>query len=819
MMRKGWKMTFAAMCFACFFAACSTTEQNAGTKEAEQQTTQNQAAENQTAEKTTGTVSGEQGSQDVKQEGENTGKDTETMTEQEMKRNDINLDGYTLVWEDNFDGDSLNREDWNVETHEPGWVNEEWQAYVDSEENIQVKDGKLYIYPVKKQNKDGSCSYTSGRISTQNKQDFTYGMFEVSAKVPLGKGYLPAFWLMATDENIYGQWPRCGEIDIMEVLGDKPKAVHGTIHYGNPHNQSQGTYNLSTIENFTSDFHTFTCEWEPGSIKWYVDGIQYHEESDWYSTTVGQGTLTYPAPFDQPFYIILNLAVGGSWVGYPDESTSFDNNPYIVEYVRVYQKDSYDENVTRPVEEVVLREPDADGNYVTNGTFAEEEKLNDGKGWKFLTAQDGKGEAVIKDNMLTIESTAEGLVDYSVQLVQPNIPLEKGSTYEISFEAYASENRTFHLAIKAPDRNWIEYFPTTTVELGTEPQTYTYQVKMKDASDGNGRLEFNMGAAGSVGTIYLTNVSVKKLSEATGEETEEKTILADGNYIYNGKFQEGDGHLGFWEISGTEEVEISVTDFADGRRLKVVRANADGENNVVVAQSSLAITAGQNYMLSFEAESDVERELTILAGGMEFKQAVGTGKNSYTLNITTSDSTTNDFAFVIGKEAGTLYLDEVRLIESAMILNGSFNAGFSGYEWYVDSSADAVYVVDSLTEDNALDVTVKNTSDQDWKVQVKQNNVKLEQGRTYTLTFTAKSSLDRTVRVLLQGQEDRGWFCYSGDGYFNLNSEYQTFTITFTMEEATDEEAFLSICLGMVDEVITTQHRIIIDNITLCEVE
>lgn len=279
--------------------------------------------------------------------------------EPQEKNMTLSYEGYTKVWGDEFDGDSLNRDDWNVETHEKGWVNSELQEYVDSEENIQVKDGKLVINPVKKvssiESNDAAStkevvSYTSGRISTQNKQTFTYGRFECRAKVPKGQGYLPAFWLMANDENLYGQWPRCGEIDCMEVMGQETNKAYGTVHYGNPHAQSQGTYYTGENESdFSDDFHVFTCDWEPGKITWYVDGVKYHEENDWHSTTVGQGTLAYPAPFDQPFYIILNLAVGGSWVGNPNDETSFENNPYEIDYVRVYQKDSYNEDVKRPV--------------------------------------------------------------------------------------------------------------------------------------------------------------------------------------------------------------------------------------------------------------------------------------------------------------------------------------------------------------------------------------------------------------------------------------------------------------------------------------
>ena len=179
-----------------------------------------------------------------------------------------------------------------MELHKKGWVNEEWQAYVDSDKNIQVKDGKLLIKPVETVNEDGTKSYTSGRINTQGKHDFKYGYFECRAKVPTGKGYLPAFWMMPTDENLYGQWPKCGEIDIMEVMGQETNKAYGTIHYGEPHDQSQGTYTVDAKDNFADQYHTYACDWEPGKITWYIDGVKYHEESDWFSAKSGQGEVT-----------------------------------------------------------------------------------------------------------------------------------------------------------------------------------------------------------------------------------------------------------------------------------------------------------------------------------------------------------------------------------------------------------------------------------------------------------------------------------------------------------------------------------------------
>ena len=262
---------------------------------------------------------------------------------------------WKLVWEDNFDGDSLNMEDWNYETHEPGWVNNELQEYTDSTDNIYVKDGELVLKAIKDETEDG-VKYTSGKVTTQNKRDYKYGRFEARLKVPEGQGLWPAFWMMPTDENLYGSWPRCGEIDIMEVLGHEPEKAYGTIHYGNPHREQQGIYILDGTT-FADDYHVFSVEWEPSEMRFYIDGNLYHTVNDWYTKQEGDDEKTYPAPFDQPFYLQFNLAVGGNWPGNPDETTDFENAELKVDYVKVYQLDNYDENVTKPEKEPVdLRE-------------------------------------------------------------------------------------------------------------------------------------------------------------------------------------------------------------------------------------------------------------------------------------------------------------------------------------------------------------------------------------------------------------------------------------------------------------------------------
>ena len=664
-------------------------------------------------------------------------------------------------------------------------------------------------------------SYTSGRISTQNLKTFTYGRFEVRAKVPNGQGYLPAFWLMANDENVYGQWPRCGEIDCMEVMGQDTNKLYGTIHYGNPHAESQGTYTIKDGEkSFSDDFHTFTCDWEPGKITWYVDGKKYHEESNWHSTTEGQGTLTYPAPFDQPFYIILNLAVGGSWVGNPNETTNFKNNPFVVDYVRVYQKDSYDENVTRPeVKFEPTNEPDESGNYIKNSTFAEAEDLTDDTNWKFITALDGAATAEIKDNSMVIKTENAGTVDYSVQLVQANVPFEKGATYEVSFDAKASENRKMNVDVKAPNRGYQSYMKTLVPELTTEMKHFSTQFVMKADSDVNGRLEFNMGNAGS-GDIVLQNVVVKKTADPDPNAKEEKTILANGSCIYNGSFQEGINHLGYWDIT-PEGADIKVTGLSDGRRLVT-----EGKS-VTISQSDLAFKEGTAYALSFDAYAQNGATVVATVGGNTYKVNVEAGneKKDYVVKIPATAKFTDKTVSL--KIEGAISLDNVKMVEDAKIKNGSFNDSLSGYEVYVDSAAKATVVVDSLKENNALDVTVDDTGADDWRIQIKQNNVLLEKGKKYKLSYEAKSTIDRKIRVVMQGGAALGWPVYSehsddqdaNDGIVTLTSEYQKFTEEFIMTEETDAKAFLSICLGNVGGQITDQHRIVIDNISLVEAE
>ena len=727
----------------------------------------------------------------------------------------LSYKGYSKVWEDNFDGDSLNMKDWNIETHEPGWVNAELQEYTESG-NYTVKDGALTIIPKKTKNADGTYSYSSARINTQNKHDFKYGIMEAKMKFPKGQGYLPAFWMMPTNENFYGQWPKCGEIDIAEVMGQDTKKLYGTIHYGEPHAQSQGTEVLKKGD-FSDEWHTCAVEWEPGSIKWYVDGVLYHEEHSWYSKTVGQGEVTYPAPFDQNFYLILNLAVGGSWVGYPDETTSFDSN-FQVDYVRVYQKKNYKENVKKPVKKVVLKKADKNGNYVSNASFAKNEKLDGSANWQFLEAQSGVGSAAIRDKNIVISTKNAGKEDYSIQLVQPGLPMEKGAAYEVSFDAYAAEKRTMKVDISGPDMNYMRYFQDTTVNLTTKKKSYKYTFTMAEDTDANSRLEFNLGAQGSTADVHITNVKVKKIKNASKAENDKKTVLADGNLVYNGKFQEGTNRLGFWKVT-KKNASVSVTNKNYNKRQLAVKIKKESKaSDIKVYQTDLAFEKNKEYSVSFDAAATTARTVKVKVAGKTFTAKLNPSTKQYSFIVKTGKKLSDkDVVFYLGGKKGTVTLDNVIVTENSLIKNSSFNAGTTGWtEWHESNEADVSYVIDSLSEDNAADFTIKKTGSEDWKIQLMQKNIPLVKDQYYKLTFKAKSSRNRQIRAIIQGLEDKNWEVYSGENIIDLTKKYQTYTKVFQMTADSDPAAQLSFNLGAAaGKVIDEQHRVCIDDVNL----
>jgi beta-glucanase (GH16 family) len=249
---------------------------------------------------------------------------------------------WNLVWSDEFESSGpspFNPDKWTAERGGSGWGNKELQFYTDQRKNVFL-DGKgsLVIVALKEKLDPqqrcwyGECLYTSARLITKNKFAQKYGRFEIRAKIPLGKGIWPAIWMLGNDIDSVG-WPACGEIDIMENIGSEPSVVHGTIH-GPGYSAKRGiTGNHKTKkgERLADKFHVFSVEWEPEEIRWYMDEEMYQRR------TVADLPKDAKWVFDHPFFIILNVAVGGNWPGSPDETTTFPQRMDI-DYVRVYQR-------------------------------------------------------------------------------------------------------------------------------------------------------------------------------------------------------------------------------------------------------------------------------------------------------------------------------------------------------------------------------------------------------------------------------------------------------------------------------------------------
>ncbi len=270
---------------------------------------------------------------------------------------------WKLTWSDEFEGKEIDRTKWgfdlgngffdyNANQWIRGWGNNELQYYTREADNAFVKDGKLHIRAIKESLH--GCGYTSARLKTRNKDGTAlfaqkYGKFEFRAKLPTGRGVWPALWMLP-QSNEYGPWASSGEIDVMEARGQEPNKVLGTLHYGsqwplNAHASTDYEFPKGTT---IAEFHTYTLEWEPGEIRWLVDGKEYAKNSFWWSSSKVDGTEgaqpgkesdlnAWPAPFNQPFYLVMNIAIGGKFLGNPDKNTPFPATME-VDYVRAYEK-------------------------------------------------------------------------------------------------------------------------------------------------------------------------------------------------------------------------------------------------------------------------------------------------------------------------------------------------------------------------------------------------------------------------------------------------------------------------------------------------
>ncbi|NDI35868.1 carbohydrate binding domain-containing protein [Chengkuizengella sediminis] len=594
-----------------------------------------------------------------------------------LSKGKVQTEKWNLVWEDEFEEDEINDSKWNFIQGGGGYGNHELQHYTNRQENARIEDGKLMIEA--REESFGSEEYTSAKLTTEGKGDWKYGRFEIRAKSPEGQGIWPAIWMMPTDYQVYNVWPSSGEIDIFELVGHDPYTVHGTLHYGVPHTYTGESYQLPGEKKFSDDFHTYTMEWEPGEIRWYVDEVLFSKQNDWFSKDPNNPeNYTYPAPYDREFYLQLNLAVGGDWPGYPDHTTVFPQQ-FVIDYVRVYELDGeYREAGIRPEPSPYesqttgdVRGPLEDGNYVYNGSFDD-----DLSNWEFQpyepkTQFGGEGEVTVVASELNTVIQKQGEAPWAIQIVQTQISMEKNERYTLSFDARSSGNRQMMVNVSGPDRNFSRYFQDTNVSLDGNMQHFEFTFDMVQDSDMNARVEFNMGQVSTL-PVWIDNV---KLVKKEKDPNETKSILPTGNYVYNGTFDQGDHRLSFWELTSDNGVNAtaSVGIELEERELEVtVNETGDSLESIRLTQTDLNMEKGKTYYLSFDARAEEEGMIGVkmtdetqknIHATKTFDILSDTQSNSFVFKMENETDAHAQLQFLLGSQKSAVFLDNILLKE------------------------------------------------------------------------------------------------------------------------------------------------------------
>lgn len=740
---------------------------------------------------------------------------------------------WNLTWKDEFDGNKLDSSKWDYiigngfwanGTWVAGWGNNEKEYYTDSEENVKVKDGKLII-TAKNDSFQGEAAggkqtfnYTSGKIVTQGKFSQKYGRVEFRAKLPKGKGLWPAIWMLP-EEDVYGGWAASGEIDIIEGWGSDTSKIAGTLHYGGtwPANVHTGKdYHFKNGD--ATQWHEYALEWLPGEIRWYVDGELYQVQNNWYSKNKNEAVeYTYPAPFDQPFYLIMNLAVGGWFDGDPDGSTKFPET-LEVDYIRVYELEGgYDENISKP--KIALEDLPEDikqpinGNFIYNGDFA-----NDGENWQLLTHFGGAGsytyETINGEKFLKANIENQGNQSYSIQVIQ-EAPIMKGRYYKLSFDAKAENNREKGIKIGGGEsRGWAAYH-TNTFNITKEVNRYTTMFQMIQDSDPNGKVEFHLGL--SKLNVWLGNVKLEMIEDPVKELLAmSKAPLVNGNLVYNGSFDQGDQkRMLFWDFKADNSSAKVIE-----RVLNIIN---NGDNPKLI-QENIQLKQDAIYNIKFKAKSENGNSVKIILQDkngnkkyFEKEVKLSNEEKEYKINFTNKNSTdlrtTLVFEFLGDKDK--LTLDNIKMTEQpdyskiqTVLIDDNFSKGSTKKNWTLFFGKDYGFGGEStfVVRSGTAQIKVKDIGAEEWS-NILSQNVNIEKGIKYRVSFDISSSRTRDVRVSIENAT----YQRKGQALVKAEKKPKTYTIEFVADKS--EEVGLKFLLGKVGETKNRPHTVKLDNV------
>jgi len=740
-------------------------------------------------------------------------------------------EGYTLVWADEFNGNyetganvdeatGLNLDNWapqlgdgTTDCGNPGWGNKELQAYTADAKNIGVNedidedgtpDGVLritaayedagYVYGT-----ETPKNYTSARLRTTKPGtalfNTTYGYIEARISLPETKGAWPAFWMLPESTSIYGNWPVSGEIDIMETVGagQNGSKACGTLHWGAPEHVYKGSGYVDLSSNF-SYFHTYAVDWEPGKITWYYDGEEINNLTSWKSGISGASdALSFDAPFDEPFYILLNLAVDSGQFGASINKATFqeDINMY-VDYVRVYHRtEGYAESVTRTASDDAKDdwEQYAGINQIADIT-AESIDLESSGGmsdgtydvtkWALSNQDDATGATIDKytdasgKTWAKVGITSAGANDYSVQLIG-HYDAKAGYVYKVSFDTYA-EGAIVGKTVNCDSKEWAGWstYGIQSFELTSEPTTTSYLFEQTEDFN-KCRIEFNVGAQ-ATGTVYIGNVKVEIVDPSSLEkEAEVRKPLADGNLIYNSTFDQGDNHIGYWRATeGTafvvprytttalKETDLSVMDVAAGGvHYYERRAQVSSDGTPTIYQPDLKLSA-DDYAVQFDLYSENDTNVTVgiyraTEDGLGTKllsttapYSASAGVKTYNWTFTSTEEVENAALVLSFDEGSSVQIDNVTLIGASQATPVDPTPVTSESGWEANGADGGAA---ELTKDGDVWVATGVKSGSNWySPQIGSDTFGLTAGNTYTLTFKAKLEGDQngTFEYIIQ---------------------------------------------------------------------
>ncbi|GAB1766878.1 family 16 glycosylhydrolase [Priestia megaterium] len=599
---------------------------------------------------------------------------------------------WTQVWGDEFNDGKIDSSKWTFDLTNgesvgiPGWGNNELQYYTNRAENVREEDGKMVIQAHKEDYK--GFNYTSARVKTKGLFSKKYGKFEIRASAPTGKGYWPAIWMLP-ENNRYGGWAASGEIDIMEGWGSRPQTIAGTIHYGQqwPNNTFSGKEYHFTDGSTIEDFHTYSVEWEPGEIRWYVDNKLYSIQNDWYSQSLGQpANNAYPAPFDEEFHLIMNLAVGGNFDGNPTSDTLFPKEMK-VDYVRVYELTGRD--YREPIPPTLVKEeylpgaklPQEDGNLIYNNGFTQTVAGDPGMGiegtshWALHREPDAEANISIDkigdDRFAKVDILSSGGNLYSIQ-PQAIVSLAKGRFYKLTFDAKTEAPRSMKVQVTGgASVGYAGYSPGLNAEMTDKIQKYEMLFQMKKESDNAARVEFNLGTNNQ--PVWIGNAKLVEVENIPFDHDVRKEPLSDGNHIYNGAFDIGEANgMSYWHLLNFNRAVAGASVDFSNRELNInIKKPGKHLDDIKLVQKGVVITAGDNYELSFDATSpsrgNIAAALTNQEGKVYEQKVIKLSheKQRYHLMFKDldlkADDTNAQLVFGLGNVKKDIQLDNIKL--------------------------------------------------------------------------------------------------------------------------------------------------------------